>query len=287
MELQYCTKESSTSESFYVERKKLPLFGTNWHYHEEYELFLNLKGKGIRIVGDSMDYYEAPELIFMGGNLPHLFKNEENSENQSSDFIVIKFSESFCGESIFNIPEFHSLKKLLTNSKRGLIYSKKTLQLVKKDILEISESEGINRMLLFIKIFKTLSEANDSYFLSSEAFFLKAPNKGENRIKKVLDYITDNYIEDITLDDLSEVAFMTTNSFCRYFKSRTGKTVFQFIREFRINKACEMLINGNKGITDICFDSGFNSLSTFNRIFKSLKNISASEYKVKYMKLNA
>jgi len=86
---------------------------------------------------------------------------------------------------------------------------------------------------------------------------------------------------------LSEVAFMTTNSFCRYFKSRTGKTVFQFIREFRINKACEMLINGNKGITDICFDSGFNSLSTFNRIFKSLKNISASEYKGKYMKLNA
>ena len=79
---------------------------------------------------------------------------------------------------------------------------------------------------------------------------------------------------------------MTTNSFCRFFKSRTGKTAFEFIREFRINKACQMLINGEKSIAQICYDTGFNSFSSFNRIFKNLKNISASEYKNKYAKLN-
>ena len=132
-----------------------------------------------------------------------------------------------------------------------------------------------------------LSEENNYQYLASENFSSKLSVKGEDRTQKVIDYISNNYTKDISLDDLAEVAFMTTNSFCRFFKSRTGKTAFQFIREFRINKACQMLINGEKSIADICYDTGFNSFSSFNRIFKNLKNISASEYKSKYMSLNS
>jgi AraC-like DNA-binding protein len=123
--------------------------------------------------------------------------------------------------------------------------------------------------------------------MASEDFQLKDSSKGEDRIQNVINYIGENYIKDISLDDLAEVAYMTTNSFCRYFKSRTGKTAFQFIREYRVNKACQMLINGKKSIAEICYDNGFNSFSSFNRIFKNLKNISASEYKNKYMNLNS
>ena len=131
-----------------------------------------------------------------------------------------------------------------------------------------------------------LSGETSFNYLCSENFILSAEETSEDRIHKVINYISEKYTKDITLDDLAEVSHMTTNSFCRYFKSRTGKTAFQFIREYRINKACQMLINGEKTIAEVCYDTGFNSFSSFNRIFKSLKNTSASEYKNKYMLTN-
>lgn len=286
MELTYNPSEKLILKTFYVERKQIPHYGINWHYHEGYELLLNLKGKGVRIVGDNIDYYEAPELILMGTNLPHLFKNGEHDENDSIDYIVLKFDEIFNGQAVFNLPELSQIKYLLSNSKRGILFSNKTINTVKKQLKKLLKSEGVNGFLIFMNILKTLSEVEDYEFLASEGFLLKASSKGENRIQKVMDYISENYTKDINLEDLAEVAFMTTNSFCRYFKGRTGKTVFQFIREFRINKACQMLIKDEKSISNICFDTGFNSFSTFNRIFKNLKNVSASEYRSNYLALN-
>jgi len=286
LELKYHTSKKSELESFIVERKKLPYYGVDWHYHEEYELLFNIKGEGVRIVGDSMDPFFDNELVFMGSGLPHLFKNEQTNESVPVDYIIIKFTNLFNGHPIFSLPEFSEILKFLKLANRGVVFSKKATNRIKKEIIELSESTGADRVVNLFRILGILSSEKDFEFLSSEHFSLKNSTKGEDRIQKVINYIADNYTKDITLEDLAEVAFMTTNSFCRYFKGRTGKTVFQFIREFRINKACQMLINGEKRISDICFDTGFNSFSTFNRIFKSLKNISASEYKSKYITLD-
>jgi len=288
LELKYKPLDKSDRESFYVERKKIPYFGTHWHYHEEHELMLTLKGEGVRIVGDNMDHFNGSELVLMGSGLPHLFKNEEESESSAADYVIIKFKDLFEGENFFSLPEFARINQLLKNAKRGIIFSHQTVEKVKKSIIKLSEtSNGVDKILIFIKIFKIISESKDYKFLASESFILKSSSKGEDRIERVIDYITENYTKDISLEDLAKVSYMTTNSFCRYFKSRTGKTAFEFIREFRVNKACQMLINGEKNIATICYDTGFNSLSSFNRIFKNLKNISASEYKNKYLILNS
>ena len=287
MELKYKPLDKSDVESFYVERKKIPYFGTHWHYHEEHELLFTLKGEGVRIVGDNMNHFNNSELVFMGSGLPHLFKNEEKEESSSADYIIVKFKDLFEGETFFSLPEFSEIHKFLKRSKRGIIFSSKTVALVKKSIISLAKADGIEKIVLFINIFKILSEAEDFQYLASESYHVKASTKGEDRIQKVIDYIGDKYTSDITLDDLAKVAYMTTNSFCRYFKSRTGKTAFEFIREFRVNKACQMLINGEKSIAQICYDTGFNSFSSFNRIFKKLKNISASDYKNKYVGFNS
>jgi len=265
----------------------IPYFGTHWHYHEEFELLLTLKGEGVRIVGDHMDHFEGSELVFMGAGLPHLFKNEEKDVSSSADYIIVKFKDLFESESFFSLPEFSTINNFLKNAERGILFSKKTVKKVKRLLIELADSKGTDRILLFIQVFKIISEAEDYQYMASEGFFLKSSSKGEDRIQKVIDYITENYIKDISLEDLADVSYMTTNSFCRYFKNRTGKTAFEFIREFRVNKACQMLINGEKSIADICYDTGFNSFSSFNRIFKNLKNISASEYKNKYISLNS
>lgn len=286
LKLQYKSFNESNFSSVYVKRKKAPYFGVNWHFHDEFELMYIIKGEGVRIVGDSMDYFNKEELVFLGSGVPHVFKNDENVSKNEIDYIVVKFNRIIGGQDLFKIPELASINRFLKRAGKGLIFSNHTVLKLKKQLIKLAKSKNEDRIILLLKVLKTLSAQEDCNELSTDTFLLKSSSLGEDRTKKVINYISENYNKNISLEDLAAISYMTTNSFCRYFKNRTGKTAFQFIREFRINKACQMLINGEKNISQICFDTGFNSLSSFNRVFKSLKQISATEYKSKYSTLS-
>lgn len=287
MELKYSPLKTLDSQSFYVERKKAPYFGSDWHYHEEYELLLTIKGDGVRIIGDNISQFKAPELIFMGANLPHLFKNKES--NSDVDYIVLKFREEFQDQFLFSIPELSNIKTFIERSKRGILFSKETVEIIQPLFIELAESSKSARIINFIKIMSILANDKNTEYIASENAVEKLLDKNEGRIQNVISYLKEEYTRDITLDDLADVAHMTKNAFCRYFKSKTGKTPFQVIREYRVDKACQMLVNekNEKSIAQICYDTGFNSFSSFNRIFKSVKNLSASEYKSQYIQRRA
>lgn len=285
MKLQYKSLNESNFSSVYAKRKKAPYFGVNWHFHDEFELMYIIKGEGVRIVGDRMDYFNKEELVFLGSGVPHVFKNDKNASQNEVDYIVVKFNRIIGGQDLFKIPELAPINRFLKRAGKGLIFSDTTVMKLKKQLIKLAKSKNEDRIILLLKVLKILSAQEDYNELSTDTFLLKNTSAGEDRTKKVINYISENYNKNISLEDLASISYMTTNSFCRYFKNRTGKTAFQFIREFRINKACQMLINGEKNISQICFDTGFNSLSSFNRVFKSLKHISATEYKSKYSNL--
>lgn len=285
MKLQYKSLNESNFSSVYAKRKKAPYFGVNWHFHDEFELMYIIKGEGVRVVGDRMDYFNKEELVFLGSGVPHVFKNDKNASQNEVDYIVVKFNRIIGGQDLFKIPELAPINRFLKRAGKGLIFSDTTVMKLKKQLIKLAKSKNEDRIILLLKVLKILSAQEDYNELSTDTFLLKNTSAGEDRTKKVINYISENYNKNISLEDLASISYMTTNSFCRYFKNRTGKTAFQFIREFRINKACQMLINGEKNISQICFDTGFNSLSSFNRVFKSLKHISATEYKSKYSNL--
>lgn len=285
MKLNYVTLSKPETESFYVSRRTEAYKGDNWHYHDEFEILLSIKGGGVMIVGDKITNYNAGELMLLGSSLPHLFKNTGiDADEDEVDFIVVKFSSQFLNQSLFDTPEFSRIKNFIKKANRGLIFSKQFSSEIKPFLVDLTECKGADRMILLFKILNKLSKENDLKNIASKNYS-SINFKEEDRLQNVIDYISKNYFKDISLQDLSDLSHMTTNSFCRFFKNKTGKTAFEFIREYRINKACQMLMNGRKSISQICYETGFSSFSSFNRVFKQLKKVSAKEYKKKYFDL--
>jgi len=285
MKLEYKSVNKQASRSFHVLRQTDPYLGINWHFHEEYELIYIIKGKGIRIVGDSISDFAPPQLALMGSKLPHLWKNDpDETKSKEADVIIVKFNRLFAGHDIFSLPEFRGISELLKLSQRGILFGNKTIKKNKNLLISLADAGETRGLIDLQYILMELSESREKQLISSPEFSLPSTIAGGSRLNKIIDYITKNYTRPIYLEDLAREAAMTPTSLCRFFKNRTNKTVFRFISEFRVGKACQMLIDDNHNIADICFGSGFNSMTSFYRIFKDLKHLSPNEYK-KVMRL--
>jgi AraC-like DNA-binding protein len=91
--------------------------------------------------------------------------------------------------------------------------------------------------------------------------------------------VKDHFQEPITLDEVSQLVSMTTPSFCRYFKKITNKTFTTFVNEYRLVHASKLLAEMPISINEICYESGFNNFSHFNKSFKAYTGKSASQYR--------
>jgi AraC-like DNA-binding protein len=283
MKLQYKPIEKGVISSLYVERIFRPYVEGNWHFHKEYELIYFLKGQGMRIVGDHLSNFQQGELVLVGEWLPHLWRNETGISGEAdADFILVKFPRLFENVPIFSLPEFFGIRNLLKRSMRGLLFAESMLPKVHDALIHLSESQAAEKMISFLRVLQILAEEEEYEYLTSPDFSIHNQDLGENRLQKVINHISTHYHQSITLEEIARIAHMTPPAFCRFFKSSTNKTFSYFLNEVRVSKACQLLINGEKSISQICFDVGFNSLTNFNRTFRSFKGTNPSKFRASY-----
>lgn len=276
---------SNISSSFRVKHSFLPLLDRPWHYHEEYELFYVIKGSGKRFIGDKINDFIDGDLVFVGKNLPHVWKNNNiyyrNKKRNNADVIGIQFKENFLGESFFKLPEMNKIKELLVLSRRGIkVYGaakNRIVPLVKK----ITKEEGIDRVITLLRILSILSVSKEIRPIASKALEKTYFDDSAKRIDKVFSYVNDNFSRNIKLAKAADIAGMAETAFCRFFKQRTLKTFFQYVIEIRLGRAGRMLLNGEKTVSEISRDCGFQNVSYFIRQFKKVYGVTPLIYREK------
>lgn len=97
-------------------------------------------------------------------------------------------------------------------------------------------------------------------------------------VKNVLTFISDNYSNNISLDDLSRIAGMNPKYFCRYFRSLTGRTPIDYLNYYRIECASEMLSTKDITIREVAISCGFNDESYFIKTFNKYKGITPKQF---------
>ena len=281
MKPHFLDRSDLQNKSLSVHFNSYPHFLKVWHYHEQLELVVILKSTGTRFVGDNIEKFSEGEIILLGKNLPHMWLNDityfEKNSNQVAEAIAIHFKEDFLGENFFKSPEMKHINVLFEKAKRGLKFIENTDKII-SEIKKMVQLNDFERVIQMIQILNLLAKEKETVQLSSSGF-LNSFNKTESKsLDNVYSYIFNNFKNQITLNDVAEIAHMNPAAFSRYFKKGSRKTFSRYLNEIRIGYACKLLLEQKYNVTDICYESGFNNLSNFNRQFKAITNYSPTKY---------
>ncbi len=255
---------------------------THWHYHPEIELIYFIKGKTSAVIGERFYEFDAGDLVLLGEDFPHVLKQHPQYFQEYPDEkpfgLIIQFTRDFLGKDFFDVVELQPIKNLLSKAKRGLMFSKKVEKDLSSILLNMHLMDDMQKLLTLLYVLSKLSATKEFTYLTSEDYINKR-SYDEDRMQSINSYVFEHFKEPITIKEIAEVSNMTETSFCRYFKTRTLKTFVRFLNEVRVSYACRLLNNEKYSITDACFESGFNSLSYFNRQFKQITKMSPMQYR--------
>ena len=266
-----------TEDSLIYQEDHELVFYDKLHEHEEIQLSYVVKGAGTLVVGDTVSNYTKGDVLAIDGHLPHVFKSDPNAEEKSLMLTLFFTKESF-GQGFFDLEELSEVQtffRRITNGFRATSH----LSSLQEAFLSLKDSSKLDRFVILFNILQLMSKAKKqplSSFVYKKSYSV---NEGK-RMQDVMSYTMEHFDESIPLETISEVASMTKNAFCKYFKKRTNKTYIQFLTELRIENACKLLQQKrDSSISLIAYESGFGNLSNFNRQFKMIKKMSPSQYR--------
>lgn len=275
------------TQSFSVRQDFVPYINNRWHYHAEVELIHFYKGRGTQFIGDQINHFKAGDIVLVGSQLPHYWRFDDryfnDAQEEKADVRVAHFNENFWGKEFLELPENVSIKQLLEKARRGVQVTGEAKKKVALLLEELLKSDGTKRIILLIEALSTIASDCSYQLISSVGFHPSLQEEEKGRINSIFDYTLGHFKQKISLEDISVIAGISSNSFCRYFKAKTGKTYSRFILEIRVGHACKLLIENKMSVKQLCYESGFNNFASFHKYFKQITGKSPLAYQKAFL----
>lgn len=276
------------NSSFVIQTLQGQYFDKPWHFHREYELTLIISSEGTRFIGDNVSFFKPRDLVLVGPDTPHLFRNSEvyyANDNLEAKSLDIHFTEESFGKDFFNLPEMREVKSLLDRSKLGILIKGASQKYISKRMGEMMEEGPARRLASLLDILIALSTSKDikSVLLKE---FTETNKKDAGRIDTVFQYIMKNFKNEIYIEDVASRLHLSVAAFSRFFKQHTRKTFSRCVTEIRISHACQLLMENQHNVSEIGYMTGFENQSNFFRHFKKYTGITPKEYRVRFLTNN-
>ncbi len=270
--------ESNSCKVYAYEKNE---FDTPWHYHPEYELTYILSSHGVRYVGNSFENFKEDDLVLLGPNLPHCWKNIA-PQNYKASAIVFHWGSDLLGDHWMEKREFKSIHKLLHLAEKGIQFETGFAQAIKEKLLDSLQCSPFQELLSLLSVLNEMSNTSRYRLLSSDGFNDTIKTMDHERLTTIHNYVETHYGKKITLRDVAATVHLGEESFSRFFSKVMGKPFFYFLNEYRISIACKELITTNAQIVQVAYASGFESLPFFHRQFKKHKGCAPGDFRKAY-----
>jgi AraC-like DNA-binding protein len=254
-----------------------------WHFHPEYEVMLNTESNGTRIVGDSVEIFDHYDLVLIGGNIPHCWNYYRNEISNPKDRgIMLHFKLSSLGEALLSQHELHSVRKLLMDSERGILFSVEDAKKTESHLVNMVHNKGIEKMISFFSVLKIMCSSDKRSLLCTENYKRAFDERGNKKMTDIFDYVRENYSKPITLEKVSRMVYMSPFAFSRYFKKYAGSGFVEYLNKVRMNKAGHLLRETEYQVHEIASQCGFSSISNFNKQFRRTEGLAPRDYRARF-----
>lgn len=268
--------------SFLFKDDRLSHFHYDWHHHGELELTLIVRGRGMRMVGDSIETFRDGDLCLLGPHIPHTWTSEPGHGKVRA--LVAQFRPGFLGEGFLRLKETGELARLFEASAYGLAVEGNLRDQVTDMVREMAAAPAGSalRLARLITALSLLASGGGCRRLSRTRFAEggdRTDRAADKAINRICAAIQEDLADPPSQDEAARMAGMSPSAFSRYFKRRAGKTYLEYVNELRVGTASRALLDSDKSIADIAFAAGFNNLSHFNRIFRRVNRMTPSRFR--------
>jgi AraC-like DNA-binding protein len=250
-----------------------------WHYHEEYELHLIVQTRGKVFVGDYIGHFEPGHLVLTGPRLPHNWISTDTPpEGVALRDMLLQFPDAPLREASDGLPELREVLPLLERARQGVEFfgmSERTHE----RLLDIRRLHGLQRFAAFLQLMDELARCTDYRLLSTVQMQSFDDDAALARISSIVDYLTEHCSEQFAMADVCERVGMSESQFSRYFRRATGNTFTDFVNRLRITRACQLLMETDRYVTNVCYEVGFNNVANFNRRFMEIKGMTPKQFR--------
>ena len=251
-----------------------------WHAHKECELHLIVASTGRSYIGDFIGDFSPGNLFLTGPHLPHNWVTDEVwADPIETRDLVIQFDQDRILGLMSSFPEFDGLQQLLNEAASGLEFMEFDFENAQRRFLQIRDLSGPKQIMAFFDFVLELAAHKDRRTLSMQQLYHEKRSQTQEQICNVVDHVSRNFSDPISLEEAAEIARMSPSAFARNFQKTTGSRFNEFVTKVRIGQACSMLQATDANIATICHDVGFRNLANFNRHFLKVKDMTPSAYR--------
>lgn len=250
------------------------------HFHSAVEVILPLKGEVLVVTEETEYHVLADEVLIIPGGCNH---NLHMGEGCERELILYEMN------GVFTLKEFSALRQMLSSP----VYLTKAQECTERvrgiffELIQVHRSGTMLRNMynyaLLLEIYAILGE---NYLITSataaERNSLQRQLSGEDAFNRALDHLNKSYMDDMTLDTLAAYAGFSRYTLSRMFRQHTGLTFTQYLSKRRVDMAMELLSSTKMPVTQVALQCGFNSIATFNRVFREVKGCTPTQYRVIY-----
>lgn len=273
----YELPDTANHSFFFIDRCIAPQYEAKLHCHDAWELICITHGNGRRTIGDTSDYFAAGDVALLPPSIYHRWDYEPQSVDKDGKvhYLMVAFSRSLVERLIALFPEVRNRIGAISFPVNAIKFGHLTATTIRTKMREMSDMDELGRLSAMITLLPLV-------FASSDYTFAGAPMRIERnvrRMQKVSEYVMAHFGHHISLDDMASEIGMNRSAFCVWFKQHKGIPFSQFLIQYRLNTACELLTNTKKQVSEICYMVGFNDLPHFVRTFTSIYGVSPSVYR--------
>ena len=264
-------------------------FDPVWHAHGEYQLFMVLKGSGTRFIGNTVQSFTEGDTTFIAPGVPHLWRNDAayftKGSKRSVEGLVIYFKRDFI-KDLLDKDELQQIQSLFIRSKRAIEFKGAIVPGLQALMRHLIHAQGTESIIALFQVLHAMASTKEYVLLHNADYVYRLKESETRRINLVYNYVAQHFGKEILLQTAADMLNMTPTSFSRYFSMKTGKSFSAFVTELRIRHACKLLLEDDgKTISQVSNACGFNTLSNFNRQFKTVMKLTPKIYRQRFLSL--